>query len=52
MENPNRDTLTLQDHFTTDEEKIWLQLAKEMGLYARVIDGNKRVVHIKKPTDN
>lgn len=46
-----QDMIKRDQQFTGEEERVYLDEAKALGLYARIADGVRRVIHIKKPAD-
>lgn len=49
LDNPERDSLLLKERYTKREEEIWVETAKSLGLYARVVNSNPRIIDIQKP---
>lgn len=49
VDNPDKDVLLIKNQHSKREEELWVETARGLGLYARVVDSNPRVIDIQKP---
>ncbi|XP_054285122.1 inactive peptidyl-prolyl cis-trans isomerase FKBP6-like [Macrosteles quadrilineatus] len=50
-DSSRKDIFKRDQQFTGEEERVYLDEAKALGLYARIVDSVRRVIHITKPAD-